>query len=297
MKYIVIIGDGMADFPLEELGGRTPLMAARKPMIDKMAGEGFCGKVNTVPKGFSPGSDVACMSIFGYDPARFYTGRAPIEAAGMGIELGDEDVAFRCNLVSLDFSSEKTVMKDYSGGHITTDEARAIVDDLNGQLGGGPFRFYPGISYRHIMVWKQGKYKMTSTPPHDITGKVIDPYIPEGDGAGKVLRLMEQSRQIMAEHPVNRERLKAGKSAANSIWLWGQGKKTILPPFREKFHVKGATVAAVDLVKGISRLAGFDAPHVEGATGYLDTDYRGKGEEGPGTDRRLRYRVRSCRSP
>ena len=276
MKYIVIIGDGMADFPIDELDGKTPLMVADKPFMNMMAREGFCGKVNTVPDGFPPGSDVAAMSIFGYDPARYYTGRAPIEAAGMGIELEDTDVAFRCNLVNLDITSERTIMGDYSGGHITTEEAKILIDRLNEKMGSDMFRFFPGVSYRHIMVWKGGAWQMSSTPPHDITGKEIHEYLPRGVGADTVLSLMEKSQKILGEDPLNEERNKAGKLPANSIWLWGQGTRSKLPLFADKFHLKGATVAAVDLVKGVSRLAGFDAPYVEGATGYLDTDYRAK---------------------
>jgi 2,3-bisphosphoglycerate-independent phosphoglycerate mutase len=276
MKYIVIIGDGMADFPLDELGGKTPLQSARKPFMDMMAREGYCGKVNTVPDGFSPGSDVACMSIFGYDPAQYYTGRAPIEAAGMGIELTDEDVAFRCNLVNLAMDTGTVVMRDYSGGHITTEEAKTLMDALSSNMGDENFHFHHGISYRHILIWKGGKWQMTSTPPHDITGKEITTYLPVGDGAGIVISLMEKSREILDIHPINGARKEAGKLPANSIWLWGQGKKTSLPDFAGKYGVKGATVAAVDLVKGVSRLAGFEAPHVDGATGYLDTDYGAK---------------------
>jgi 2,3-bisphosphoglycerate-independent phosphoglycerate mutase len=276
MKYIVIIGDGMADFPIEELGGKTPLMAAHKPFMNMMAQEGFCGKVNTIPEGFPPGSDVAAMSIFGYDPAKYYTGRAPIEAVSMGIELGNDDVAFRCNLVNLDISPERTIMGDYSGGHITTEEAKILIGRLNAAMGNDAFRFFPGVSYRHIMVWKGGLWQMSSTPPHDITGKEVPEYLPGGEGADTVLSLMEKSQKILGEDPLNKERKKAGKLPANSIWLWGQGKKSKLPFFADKFHLKGATVAAVDLVKGISRLAGFDAPHIKGATGYLDTDYRAK---------------------
>ncbi len=276
MKYIVIIGDGMADFPIDELGGKTPLMVANKPFMNMMAREGFCGKVNTIPEGFSPGSDVAAMSIFGYDPAKYYTGRAPIEAVSMGIELGDKDVAFRCNLVNLDISPEKTIMRDYSGGHITTEEARVLIDALNEKMGNDMFRFFPGVSYRHIMVWKDGEWQMSSTPPHDITGKEINRYLPEGTGAETVLSLMKKSQEILGQNPLNEERKKAGKLPANSIWLWGQGTRSKLPLFTDKFHLKGATVAAVDLVKGVSKLAGFEAPYVEGATGYLDTDYRAK---------------------
>ncbi|HOE18001.1 MAG TPA: cofactor-independent phosphoglycerate mutase [Syntrophorhabdaceae bacterium] len=274
MKYVVIIGDGMADFPLDELGGKTPLMAANKPYMDKMAGEGFCGKVVTVPEGFSPGSDVACMSIFGYDPAKYYTGRAPIEAAGMGIEMGNNDVAFRCNLVYL--AKGGTVMGDYSGGHITTGEAHALIKDLQNEIGGNEFVFFPGVSYRHIMIWKGGLWTMKTTPPHDITEKEIGGYLPGGEGAKVLTRLMERSQSFLAHHPLNKRREAEGRHPANSVWLWGQGKKARFPSFEEQYGVRGATVAAVDLIKGISRLAGFDAPYIDGATGYLDTDYKAK---------------------
>jgi 2,3-bisphosphoglycerate-independent phosphoglycerate mutase len=276
MKYVVIIGDGMADFLIEELGNKTPLMVAHKPFMNMMAQEGFCGKVNTIPEGFPPGSDVAAISIFGYDPAKYYTGRAPIEAVSMGIELGDSDVAFRCNLVNLDISPERTIMGDYSGGHITTEEAKVLIDGLNEKMGNDIFHFFPGVSYRHIMVWKGGLWQMSSTPPHDITGKEIPEYLPKGTGADTVHSLMEKSQKILGKDPLNEERNKAGKLPANSIWLWGQGKKSKLPSFADKFHLTGATVAAVDLVKGVSMLAGFDAPLIKGATGYLDTDYRAK---------------------
>ena len=276
MKYIVIIGDGMADFPLDELGGKTPLMAAYKPYMDMIAKEGACGKVLTIPEGFSPGSDVACMSIFGYNPSKYYTGRAPIEASGMGIKMGEADVAFRCNLVCLKDLSGSTIMSDYSGGHITTDEAKIIIQDLFKALGGSEFTFFPGISYRHIMLWKNGLYEMDTTPPHDITEKDILSYLPKGKGADKIIALMEGSRKVLQEHPVNKKREEAGRVPVNSIWLWGQGKRSQFPLFFEKYGLRGATVAAVDLIKGISSLIGFDAPHVEGATGYLDTDYNAK---------------------
>ena len=276
MKYLVVIGDGMADFPLEELGGRTPLMAARKPNIDRIAGEGFCGQVVTVPPGFSPGSDVACMSLFGYDPAKYYTGRAPIEACGMGIAMDETDVAFRCNLVYLDVRAPKVFMGDYSAGHITTEEAKVLVEDLGAAMGGGDFTFFPGVSYRHIMVWKDGPAEMVTTPPHDILDKEVVDYMPSGDGSQRLIRLMSDSQIFLKDHPVNRDRQARGLVPANSIWLWGQGRKPYFPPFYEKFRARGAVVAAVDLIKGIGALAGFDTPLVEGATGYLDTDYGAK---------------------
>jgi 2,3-bisphosphoglycerate-independent phosphoglycerate mutase len=276
MKYVVIIGDGMADFPIDELGGRTPLMVAHKPYMDMMAREGFCGKVVTIPDGFPSGSDVACMSIFGYSPTKYYTGRAPIEASGMGISMRDGDVAFRCNLVYLDVHPDKTLMGDYSGGHITTEEARLLMEDLSRQLGSEEFAFFAGISYRHIMLWKDGVWEMSSTPPHDITGKEILGYLPSGKGADKLISLMMDSRRILETHQVNRKRERAGKYPANSIWLWGQGKRASFPLFKNRYHLEGAAVTAVDLVKGISSQVGFDSPFVEGATGYLDTDYGAK---------------------
>jgi 2,3-bisphosphoglycerate-independent phosphoglycerate mutase len=276
MKYVVIIGDGMADFPSEELGGKTPLMVARKPNMDRMAREGFCGQVATVPPGFSPGSDVACMSLFGYDPARYYTGRAPIEAYGMGINMDPDDVAFRCNLVHLDVRSLKVFMGDYSGGHITTEEARILIKELAAVIGDDQFRFFPGISYRHLMIWKNGKSVMKTVPPHDILDKEIARNMPEGEGADRIIKIMSDSQIFLNNHRVNLERINKGLLPANSIWLWGQGTKPSFPSFEQKYRVAGAVVAAVDLVKGIGALAGFDTPKVQGATGYLDTDYSEK---------------------
>jgi 2,3-bisphosphoglycerate-independent phosphoglycerate mutase len=276
MKYVVIIGDGMADWPLDTLGGKTPLMVAHKPYMDMMAQEGYCGKVLTIPDGYPSGSDVACMSLFGYSPLKYYTGRAPIEASGMGIQLEDSDVAFRCNLVYLDTHHDKTFMGDYSGGHITTEEAHILIQDLNKGLGNKEFVFFPGVSYRHVMLWRGGMWEMDTTPPHDITGKEILDYLPAGKGADRLISLMIDSRRILEGHSLNRKREKASKYPANSIWLWGQGKKAQFPLFKDNHGLTGATVTAVDLVKGISRLAGFDTPVVEGATGYLDTNYRGK---------------------
>jgi 2,3-bisphosphoglycerate-independent phosphoglycerate mutase len=279
MKYIVIIGDGMADFPLDELGGKTPLMVAKKPNIDRMAKEGFCGQVITVPDGFLPGSDVACMSIFGYDPAKYYTGRAPIEAYGMGIKMDEADVAFRCNLVCLEVRAPKVFMGDYSAGHITTEEARTLIEDFGREVGGETFRFFPGVGYRHIVIWKDGKGSMVTTPPHDILEKEVVNHMPEGDGADRIIRLMSDSQIFFKDHPVNKDREQRGLLPANSIWLWGQGKKPYFPAFYQKYQANGAVVAAVDLVKGIGALADFETPSVKGATGYLDTDYTGKAEK------------------
>jgi 2,3-bisphosphoglycerate-independent phosphoglycerate mutase len=276
VKYVVIIGDGMADFPLPELGDRTPLMVARKPYMDMMARGGFSGKVVTIPDGMPPGSDVAGMSIFGYNPAEYYTGRAPIEAAGMGIPLSEEDVAFRCNLVHLGEDGGRLFMDDYSGGHISTEEAHLLIGALNREIGTDSLTFFPGVAYRHIMVWRHGSDRMTTTPPHDISKQGIDVYMPKGEGAATLMALMEKSQRLLPGETVNRKREKAGEVPANSIWLWGQGKKSRLSSFEARHGLKGATVAAVDLIKGISTLIGFEAPIVEGATGYLDTDYGAK---------------------
>ncbi len=276
MKYLVIIGDGMADFALPELGGRTPLMAARKPAIDRISHEGFCGQVMTVPPGYLPGSDVACMSLFGYDPEKYYTGRAPIEAYGMGIALEEGDVAFRCNLVCLDVRGPKVFMGDYSAGHITSEEARVLIEDFGTAVGGKEFRFYPGVGYRHLMVWKGGLADMATTPPHDILDKEVIDHMPAGIGSQPIIKLMSDSQIFLNAHRVNRDRISRGVCAANSIWLWGQGRKPHFPAFREKYGADGAVVAAVDLVKGIGALAGFETPAIEGATGYLDTDYAAK---------------------
>jgi len=276
LKFIVIIGDGMADFALEELDGKTPLMAAKKPYMDMMAKEGFCGKVVTVPDGFPPGSDVAGMSLFGYDPAKYYTGRAPIEAFGMGIAMDGNDVAFRCNLVNLEFANENILMGDYSGGHISTPEARILIEDIKKHLENDEFIFYPGVGYRHIMIWKSGPWQMKTTPPHDITKKEISSHIPTGSGSATLISLMEKSWKLLGEHPLNKDRVNNGRLPANSIWLWGQGKRSQFPSFKEKYRLNGATVAAVDLIKGISSMVGFDTPFIEGATGYLDTDYKNK---------------------
>ncbi len=276
MKYIVVIGDGMADFPIDELGGKTPLMASRKPNMDMMAREGLVGRVNTVPDGFPPGSDVAGMSIFGYDPARYYAGRASIEAFGMGIPMCPDDVAYRCNLVHIGPGSDGEVMVDYSGGHISTDEADVIIKALNAKLGDDAIKFHTGVGYRHIMIWRGGISNLSTTPPHDITGQPIAAYLPSGKGSETVRGLMEASREVLASHEINRKRIDSGKAPVNSIWLWGQGTRTNLPPFGKKFGLKGAAVCAVDLIRGLSRLAGFDTPVVAGATGYLDTDYGAK---------------------
>lgn len=280
MKYIVIIGDGMADRPVDELGGLTPLKKARTPNMDRLAREGIVGTVRTVPEGFHPGSDVANLSILGYAPALYYSGRAPLEAASMGVELGADDVAYRCNLVTLQFSPDKTsaVMDDYSGGHISTDEARKIIDTLAAKLKSDDISFYPGVSYRHLMVWSNGCAGAACTPPHDIIGKEIHDYLPAGEGEDVLRDLMTRSISLLETHPVNCSRVGAGRKPANSIWLWGQGRKPRLQSYKEKYGISGALVSAVDLTKGLGVCAGFDVLDVPGATGWLDTNYAGKAE-------------------
>lgn len=272
MKYIVLIGDGIADRPLESLGGKTPLQVARKPNLDYLAKYGKVGLVKTIPAGLPAGSDVANLSILGYDPTRYYTGRAPIEAAAQKIELKDDQTAFRCNLVTV----KDNVMVDYSADHISTEEAKELIKAVNEILGDGELTFYPGVSYRHLLVIKGDYSDLQCTPPHDITGKKIDDYLPTGRQQEKIRKLMVESQKILALHPINLLREKNNKKPANMIWLWGQGKKPLLPSFYEKYNLRGAVISAVDLIKGLGALLGLEVIQVQGATGYLDTNYAGK---------------------
>ena len=279
MKSIVLLGDGMADEPLDELDGKTVLQHASTPNMDFIASHGECGLVHTVPKGFHPGSDVANLSVFGYDPSSCYSGRSPLEAAGMGVHLEPDDVAFRLNLVTLTANYGKLYMDDFSADHISTAEAKEIITSLQAELGGDEFNFYPGVSYRHLMVWKGGRDKLTFTPPHDISGQTIDDYLPQGDGAEILIDLMNSSQMLLNTHPVNNLREKQRKLPANSIWLWGHGRKPEMPTMQDKFSISGGSViSAVDLIKGIGIYAGLEVIDVPGATGYLDTNYRGKAD-------------------
>lgn len=278
MKYIVLLGDGMADYPIKELGNKTPLETAKTESMDAIARRGTIGMVQTIPQGLSPGSDIANLSILGYDPKRYITGRAVYEAASAGVKLDSSDVAFRCNLVTLSKSGGKTIMKDYSAGHITTDEAKKVIVELDQRLGNDEIRFYPGVSYRHLMVWKDGSEKMETTPPHDISGKDSTAYLPKGAGAEKLLHLMEEAKEILNDNQVNKERVAVLKPPANSIWLWGQGKPISMPSFKEKYGLTGSVISAVNLIKGIGLTLGLSPVEVPGATGYLDTNYLGKAE-------------------
>lgn len=272
MKYLILQPDGVADWPIAELGDRTPLEYAQTPNMDYLASCGLLGMTCTIPPGCPPSSDVGTMSILGYDPRQYHTGRSPIEAASMGVELGPNDVAFRCNLVCI----EDGVMRDFTAGHISTQEAGAIIRDLHRELGSEGFEFHPGVSYRHLLVWRDGKAAMSTTPPHDITDRPVLGYLPEGDGADALRRLMAVSREILAPHAVNRARRGRGEPAATSIWLWGQGKRPALPTLRQRFGIEGGVISAVDLVNGLGILAGLEVIKVPGVTGFLDTNYQGK---------------------
>lgn len=277
MKYVILLGDGMADRPLPELQGKTPLQAARTPHMDRIAAEGTLGLIDTIPAGLTPGSDVANLSVLGYDPTVYHTGRGPLEAASMGVPLAPDDVAFRCNLVTFDETGE-TVMEDFTAGHISSEEARRIVEDLDAQLSLPEITFYPGVGYRHLMVYRGGSTALETTPPHDITGRPIAGYLPKGKGSDQIGHLMERSRAILKDHPVNRERMAEGKKTADSIWLWGEGGAPAMKPLTARYGIRGGIISAVDLLKGIGVYAGLDVLPVEGATGYTDTNYRGKAE-------------------
>lgn len=272
MKYILLVPDGMADLPLDELGGQTPMQAARTPNWDALAEESLVGSVLTVPDGMYPGSDVANMSLLGYDPRQFYTGRGPIEALAMGIALDEKDVAYRCSLVS----SDGETMLDYSAGHISTEESRPLIELVNKKLGGGRLQFYPGVSYRHILAWRDGVADVQTIPPHDFVGQPLAGHWPEGDGAEKLKRWMYDSLEILDGHEINRKRREDGKAPGNMIWLWGQGYAPHLPGFLQTFGKTGAVITAVDVVRGLGRATGLEIIAVPGATGYIDTDYEAK---------------------
>lgn len=269
MKYIVILGDGMADESLEELGGKTPLEYARTPNLDRMATEGACGMLRTIPDGFEAGSDIANMAVLGYAPEKYYTGRGPLEALSMGIDLAPDDVAYRCNLVTI----EKNTMIDFSAGHITSAEGAGLFASLRDAVPDVMFR--AGVSYRNLLVVSGGKGAVT-TPPHDIVGQPIPPFLPKGGDADLLRRCMEAGRQVFDRHPVNIARTQAGKRPANGIWPWSGGHKPAFPPFEKKYGKKGGIISAVDLLNGIARCAGMEVISVPGATGYLDTDYDAK---------------------
>lgn len=269
MKFVVILGDGMADLPLAALQGKTPLQWAKKPNMDRIARLGRNGLALTVPEGFPPGSDVANLSVAGYEPQKYYTGRAPLEAAAMGVPLAEGDIAFRCNFVTI----ENGIMRDYSAGHITSDEGRELIEALKPLMPGK--RLYAGVSYRNLLVLKAGA-RAICTPPHDISDQPVQGHLPHGEEASRLLELMDAAQPILARHPVNLKRVAEGKKPANAIWLWGQGPAPAMPGFPELYGLRGAMISAVDLLKGIGVYAGLEVVDVPGATGTIDTNYEGK---------------------
>jgi 2,3-bisphosphoglycerate-independent phosphoglycerate mutase len=271
---VIIVPDGAADEPLEELGGKTVLQAANIPNMDRISTEGRQGIVQTIPAGMEPGSDIAQMSLLGYDPAKYYTGRAPIEAVARNIQLSADDWVFRCNLVTVADGK----MADYSAGHISTEEGRKLIEDLNEKIGNNNIRFYPGVSYRHLLVIRGLDFDVQTFPPHDYIETPIEKILPRGKNAQILMDLMAQAQQLLANHDINKVRRDLGENQASSIWLWGQGKKAAMESFEKRFGLKGATITAVDLARGLSKLIGFDLIDVPGATGFVDTNYKGKGE-------------------
>ena len=284
MKYVIILGDGMGDYPIDKLGGKTPLAVAKKPMMDFLARNGEIGLVKTVPEGFTPGSDVANLGVLGYDIRECYTGRSPLEALSMGIALDDEDVAFRTNLVTLsddeDFDHKKMI--DYSAGEISTEDGEILIKAVAESLGDDKVRFYPGISYRHLLILKGvGKHSidnLTLTPPHNITGKRVTDHLPKGSLGDRLTSLIKASNEVLENHDINQKRTLSGQNKATNIWFWGQGTSPNLESFEEKYGVKGAMISAVDLLKGIAKGAGMHAPSVAGTTGLLNTNYAAKAQ-------------------
>lgn len=279
MKYVVVLYDGMADYPVEALGGKTPMQKANKPIFDSLAKRGEVGLVRTIGEGLKPGSEIGNLTVMGYDPRKYFTGRSPLEAISIGVKMADDDISLRCNLVTLsdEENYDDKTMVDYSAGDISSEEAAKIIKTVQQNLGGGEFDFYSGVSYRHCLIFHKGTTDLgTMTPPHDISGRVVGPYISTSPNAQKLTSLMRKSYDLLKDHPVNIERIKQGKRPANSIWLWGEGTKPTLPPFSELYGVKGTVISAVDLLKGIGIAAGMQTPEVEGATGYIDTNFEGK---------------------
>jgi len=275
MRYIVILGDGMADLPLPKIDNKTPLEVAHKPYMDKFAKMGVMGKIRTVYEGLKPGSDVANLCVMGFDPSSNYSGRSPLEAASIGVELSDTDITYRANIVTLsdeeNYSDKKMI--DYSAGEISTKEAREIIKTVSQKLGNEIFSFFAGISYRHLLLRKDMKKAGSLTPPHDISGKPVKDFLPEDK---MILDLMEKSYEILKDHPVNIKRIKEGKNPANSIWVWGEGTKPKLENYKEKFGITGTVISAVDLIKGIAILSGLKSVDVPGATGNVHTNFDGK---------------------
>jgi len=289
MKYVILIGDGMGDRPCPDLGGKTPLEAARTPHMDRLAAGGLLGLAQTIPEGLTPGSDVANMSILGYDPTVHLTGRAPLEAASLGVRLAPDEVAFRLNLVHLVFGPDgRVVMGDHSAGNIATDEARVLVADLAERL---PFKegqkLYPGVSYRHLLVWPGMDDDLPTIPPHDHRDQDVTDYLNQAGPIRPVLDLIRASWPILEDHPINQKRAEAGLRTANAIWPWGQGRPLALKTYAELYGLTGAVISAVDLIRGLGVYAGLEPLIVPGATGFLDTNYEGKVQAALGALKRL----------
>jgi len=278
MKYIIIIPDGMADLGIKKLGGKTPMEFAYTPVMDSLSASAEMGLVKTIPAGLPPGSDTANLSVMGYDPLIYHTGRSPLEAVSLGIELKEDDMVFRCNLVTLSNESgyREKRMIDYSAGEISSEDSAILIDYIKAGLETGNIKFYSGVSYRNIMVWNKGPGSTRLTPPHDILEKKIAQYLPSGDGSEVIMKLMEESGRMLPAHPLNRSRLDRGSRPANSIWLWGQGKKPYLDDFYDKYGLRGSVISAVDLIRGIGICAGLETVKVEGITGTINTNLDGK---------------------
>jgi len=278
MKYVVFLGDGMADYPCDALGGKTPLECAQKPYMDKISAKGEIGLAKTVDDTLSPGSDVANLSVLGYDPLRYYSGRSPLEALSIGVDLQPTDVTFRANLVTLsdDGDYSRKTMVDYSAGEISTAEAVELITYLQKELVIPGFSLYSGVSYRHLLVWDKGSLNVKLTPPHDISKKTVTEYLPGGEAGSVILDIMKQSHRLLQNHPVNQERIKRGKNPANSLWIWGEGTKPALDSFADKFGLSACMISAVDLLKGIGNGTGMQVATVEGVTGNIDTNFEGK---------------------
>jgi 2,3-bisphosphoglycerate-independent phosphoglycerate mutase len=280
VKYLIIVPDGCADRPIPSLDGRTPLEAVGLEYINELAKVSETGMVKTIPDGIPPGSDAANLSVMGFDPSVYLTGRSPLEAVSMGIEMSDTDVAFRTNLVTLegDGAYDELIIKDHSSGDISSEESRILIELIEKELGGGDIHFYPGVSYRHAMIVNDGRVDYDTTPPHDVLTQRVGGNLPKGEGAERIEQLMRKSYDILRDHPVNRARVEKGLNPANSIWIWGQGKKPKLPSFYDKYGIEGAVISAVDLIKGIGLCAGLRARMIPGATGTLLTNFRGKAD-------------------
>jgi 2,3-bisphosphoglycerate-independent phosphoglycerate mutase len=274
MKFVILVGDGMGDYPVAELDGKTPLEAAATPHLDELARRGELGCARTIPPGKEPGSDIANLAIMGYDPVVYHTGRAPLEAAALGVDLSPQEVAFRCNLVTLRHEDAGLFMDDYSAGHITSAEAKELIATLEAALGRDGRRFFPGVSYRHLLVWREGDAAWRTYPPHDWTGQEVG-HLMSGE-AQPLWDLIRASWPVLQDQPVNRSRRAANKKPATSIWLWGQGRSPQMPTLQERFGLNGAVISAVDLIRGIGKYAGLNPILVPGATGFLDTNYAGK---------------------